>query len=146
MHKLVQFNVPLTKLISYFPDMSIYQSREVTNNLKISKVLSCRQGGHTWHSTIKVEVNRIKGVKVRAFLHPKINDMYTAKLRITAEISPVLRKQLLECRKQCWVQVDTKVMDKFAGRSLCFVRWRSQTNQLGQGEESERIISRFGVT
>lgn len=110
--------------------MSIYRSREITAKMKIKKLVWNRRKGNTWNRTITVEVNRKTGVEVRVFLHPKFSagdgtsdgsSAEKAILFVTAEIKPVLRKQLVGYYKRCWVQIDTEVMDKYAGKRLHFV-------------------------
>lgn len=70
-----------------------------------------------------MDVNGKKRVKVRLFLHPNFSedDIVKAILHITAEINPALLMKLLGCCKRCWVQIDTEVMDKNAGKSLSFI-------------------------
>ena len=107
--------------------------------MKTKKMMWNSQKGNMWNRTITVVVNKKKGVKVQVFLQPKFNDggstgTEKAILFIRAEIMPVLRKQLMGCHKQCWIQVDTEVMDTYAGKRLHFVTGRPYPISIDENE------------
>ena len=109
----------------------------MTDNLKISKCfLHNGQQGHTWHCTVPIKVNR-EEVLLRAFLWPNFCDGDTPKkatLLITVKVNPALYLHLVGCCKQCWVQIDTDVMDKNEGKSLNFLSERP--HKITTNEES----------
>lgn len=86
-------------------------SREVNETLNKDKLLSISRRGYTWSRTITIEVSKKKCVSVRVFLLPSVSrgEAEHAVLHVTAEANPSLVK---ECGQNCWVVVETKVMDQ----------------------------------
>lgn len=102
-------------------DLCIFMSKETTANVHHKKLLRSCKRGHTWDHKIVVDVNKKKGVKVHAFLSPKIQETdgtETTKLSITANVKRRLLRKLRGCSKKCWVMVDTDVLDRGAGKSI----------------------------
>ncbi len=113
-------------MLSFFLlELHFYKSREYAANLQKRLLTELPYTkGHSWQCEISVDVDSKKGgVTAKVFVFPDIvaDETSITTLLISTVIQKHLLMKLKEGCEDCWVVVETEVMDRHAGRRLDFM-------------------------
>lgn len=129
----------------------MFRSGEASATLRKEKFLRPDKRGHTWHRTLRVDVNRRRGCVVRAFLLPAVRCAEAGEqaggggaraiLLVCAELKSGLLARLRRCGEDCWVLVEAEVRDRRAGKKYGFAEVRPYALAVGEEREGAGQVS-----
>lgn len=120
----------------FLSELRIFKSPEFRATLPKSKLLYSgkKESTHSWTCSISVDMNKKRALQVQVFLKVKDKTAETTLLHVIAKVADAKIKSLNQCGEECWVLLETELMDQDGGKRLGFSEFTPHTVSMEDGQ------------